>query len=403
MLCTRTFYPAPLLLLLFALPAHAEKNLARPPGTTRYAPMVAQLQALLAYDKTQGTGRMALSSLGHSVKGRDLWMVTLHDSPPVAATGSAPATPASAGDSAPATDAPAVPDSTTAPVPAVAAPPALPKRLFYLCRQHGHEPASTEAALQFITQLVKATPGSPLALDLQHVTVSIVPMANPDGAEAFLRHNAHDKDINRDWLRRTQPETRALYHAIVALHPDMMTDQHELYPDDTRPDFTETAGAGSGAPASLVQTCGTAQAVVQTVMQAAGYPTARHLVTDHHPARLAHRFGCIVAQVPTILFETNRLTRLHRSVLARAQAHLQFMIALLRDTAGERDALLAEAARPRMPAPDLSLLASRHLAAPRSGRARPPASLPAPAAAAPVTPTEGGAVPPPAPPAKDSE
>ncbi len=385
MLCTRTFCPAPLLLLLLALPAHAEKNLARPPGTTRYAPMVAQLQALLAYDKMQGTGRMALSSLGHSVKGRALWMVTLHDSPP------APV---------PNNNADAVPPApNNVPADISQAPTAQPKRLFYLCRQHGHEPASTEAALQFITQLVKAAPGSPLALDLQRVTVSIVPMANPDGAEAFLRHNAHDKDINRDWLRRTQPETQALYRTIVALHPDMMTDQHELYPDDTRPDFTETAGAGSGASASLVQTCDTAQAVVQTVMQAAGYPTARHLVTDHHPARLAHRFGCIVAQVPTILFETNRLPRLHRSVLARAQAHLQFMIALLRDTAGERDALLAGAARTGTPARALSLLASRHLAAPRSGQARPPVSLPAPAAAVPSVSTRGST----APPAKDSE
>ncbi len=399
MLCTRTFCPAPLLLLLLALPTHAEKNLARPPGTTRYAPMVAGLQALLAYDKTQGMGRMALSSLGYSVKGRDLWMVTLHSSPPVAAIGSAPAAPAPAAPDSTTVDTPAVPDSTIAPVPAAAAPPALPKRLFYLCRQHGHEPASTEAALQFITQLVKAAPGSPLALDLQRVTVYVVPMANPDGAEAFLRHNAHDKDINRDWLRRTQPETQALYRTIVALHPDMMTDQHELYPDDTRPDFTETAGAGSGASASLVQTCGMAQAVVQTVMQAAGYPTARHLVTDHHPARLAHRFGCIVAQVPTILFETNRLPRLHRSVLARAQAHLQFMTALLRDMAGERDALLAEAARTRTPARALSLLASRHLAAPRSGPARPPVSLPAPAAVVPSVSTRGST----APPAKDSE
>ena len=32
-----------------------------------------------------------------------------------------------------------------------------------------------------------------------------------------------------------------------------MTDQHELYPDDQRWDFTETAGAGSGASLGLVR------------------------------------------------------------------------------------------------------------------------------------------------------
>ncbi len=159
------------LLVLAALPAQAERNLVRPPGTTRYAPMVARLKALLAYDQTQSGHRMALSSLGQSVKGRDIWMVTLHD--------------------------------TDAPVPNPAPPelgtegPIAPKKLFYLCRQHGHEPASTEGALAFIEKLVKAQPNSPLAQDLQRVTVYVVPMANPDGAEAFLRHNAHNVDLNR--------------------------------------------------------------------------------------------------------------------------------------------------------------------------------------------------------------
>jgi len=393
MLRTRFSYPASLLLLLLALPTHAEKNLARPPGTTRYVPMVAQLRALLAYDKTRGTGRMALSSLGRSVKGRDLWMVTLHETPAV-----------SAPDADPAADTPPITDTPDTPAPPSTLAASPPKRLFYLCRQHGHEPASTEAALQFVTQLVRAAPGSPLALDLQRVTVYIVPMANPDGAEAFLRHNAHDKDINRDWLRRTQPETRALYRTITALRPDMMTDQHELYPDDPRPDFTETAGGGSGASASLVQTCDTAQSVVQAAMQAAGCPTVSHLVTDHHPARLAHRFGCIVAHVPTILFETNRLTRLHRSVPARAQAHLQFMVALLRDTAGERDALLAEAAaRSTGQGRDLSLPASRPLSAPRGAPARPLSSQTAPTVAAPSPNSSGEGAASPALPTKDGE
>lgn len=394
MLCRRFARLAPLLLLLLAPPARAEKDLARPPGTTRYAPMVARLQALLADDQAHAARRMALSSLGRSVRGRDLWMVTLHETPAV------PASP-----SAPTAEEPAAGDTLPAPVVSGSAVAVPPKRLFYLCRQHGHEPASTEAALQFITQLVQAAPGSPLALDLQRVTVYVVPMANPDGAEAFLRHNARDKDLNRDWLRRTQPETQALYRAVVRLRPDMMTDQHELYPDDPRPDFTETAGAGSGAPPNVVRACVSAQAVVQAVMQAQGLPTVRHLVTDHHPARLAHRFGSIVAQVPTLLFETNRLARLHRSVPARAQAHLQFMLALLRDTAGERDALLAAAARPAPQGRALSVLASRPLSAPRTARPSVPAPLvSAPLVSAPSVPApssaSGHGV---APPAKDSE
>ena len=280
------------LLALAALtlaPAQAEKNLVRPPGTTRYAAMVSKLNSLLRYDQSHGK-RMSLTSIGKSVQGRSLWMVTL-------GTGA-------------------------------------PKRVFYLCRQHGHEPASTEGALAFMKKLVEADADTPPASYLKSVTVSIVPMANPDGSEAFLRHNAHDADLNRDWLKRTQPETRALYAEIVKLHPDLMTDQHELYPNDTRSDFTEVVAAGSGAAPSVIAACLDAQAAVSADMAAEGFPIVSHVITDMHPARLAHRFAAIKLGVPTILFETSRLTQSGRTVTQRAAAQEAFMNAVLRCAAG---------------------------------------------------------------------
>ena len=331
------------LLLLAALPTQAERNLVRPPGTTRYTPMLARLRALLTYDQTRGAHRMALSSLGQSVKGRDIWMVTLHGT--VTPADTAP----NAGDS---------PHPGATADPGEDRPPSV-KRLFYLCRQHGHEPASTEGALAFIDTLVKATPDSPLAVDLERVTVDIVPMANPDGAEAFLRHNAHNVDLNRDWLRQTQPETRAWLRAIQSIRPDLMTDQHELYPDDTRWDFTETAGVGSGASTRVMTAGLDAQSVIQGAMQAEGFATVRHVIQDRHPARLAHRYASVVAGVPTILFETSRLTGMRRSVAARAAAHEQFMTDVLRDLAGEQDQLEAESQVWQRAHARNSLLASR--------------------------------------------
>ena len=285
------------LLLWITASVQAEKNLARPPGTTRYAAMVRQLRELRSYDRLHGN-RMALTSLGSSVRGRKLWVVTLGGGP---------------------------------------------KHILYLCRQHGHEPASTEAALMFITQLVKADPETPMTGDLKTVTVSVVPMANPDGSEAFLRHNAHDADLNRDWLKRTQPETRALYSQISRLRPDWITDQHELYPNDTRPDFTEVAGPGSGAAPRVIAADLDAQNVVSGAMQAEGFPLVSHQVTDKHPARLAHRFTSIVLGIPTVLFETGRLTGTGRTVAKRAAAQEVFMQIMLRYAAGDREALRAEA------------------------------------------------------------
>lgn len=291
-----------LLILLSTSSARAEKNLVRPPGTTRYAPMVQELKNLGNWDQTQGYHRFTLTSIGHSVEGRDIWMVSLHD-PTAKAAG---------------------------------------RKIFYLCRQHGHEPASTEGSLRFIDELVHAAPSSDLAQCLRRTTVYIVPMANPDGAERFLRHNAHDVDLNRDWLKRTQPETQAWWRAIERIHPDLMTDQHELYPTDRRPDFTETAGPKAGAPASTTAVCIPTQQVVHLAMTADGYPNRSYWIDNDHAPRLAHRFACIVAGIPTVLFETNR-SNPGRTVAMRASAHEQFMTIILRDAAGEQDTLLQEA------------------------------------------------------------
>ena len=314
--------------LVFALcgsvtAVRAERNLTRPPGTTRFAAMVKRLTALAAFDKDHSQ-RMTLTSLGQSVKGRSLWMATV-------GTG--------------------------------------PKSIFYLCRQHGHEPASTEGALAFLDTLVKADGDTPTAHLLDNATVYVVPMANPDGSEVFRRHNARNVDLNRDWLRRTQPETRAFYAALLRLRPTLVTDQHELYPDDARPDFTETAGPGSGASPEVIEACDDAQAVVQGALLAEGFGTVIHQVTDTHPARLAHRYISIIAGLPTLLFETNRLPG--RSIGSRAAAQEQYMLTVLRDVAGDREQLLAEADAWRAAHPPL--LASRRNLFPRL-TGKPPAT-----------------------------
>ncbi len=302
----RKLFALAALLALTALhgPARAERNLKRPLGTTRYAPMGQQLKALRNYDQAHGK-RMTLSTVGTSVKGRSLWLVTLKAAPEDGA--------------------------------------AAPKKILYICRQHGHEPASTEAALAFLTQLVHAEKGSALADELLRATVYVIPMANPDGAEAFLRHNAHDADMNRDWLKRTQPETRALYQTLLRLHPDFVTDQHELYPNDTHPDFLEIVGPGSGANPEFVAKLEDERTTVADVMQAEGFPVGRITDTDTHPARLAHRWVSLKLGVPTVLFETQRLSGTGRTVASRAAAHKEFMLTILRYASGDRAAMTAEA------------------------------------------------------------
>jgi murein tripeptide amidase MpaA len=64
-----------------------------------------------------------------------------------------------------------------------------------LGQQHGNEPAGGEAALALTEQLPKHE------LDLlAQVNVLVMPRANPDGAQNFVRATANGLDVNRDHL-----------------------------------------------------------------------------------------------------------------------------------------------------------------------------------------------------------
>lgn len=214
------------------------------PNVTSYAHMTAQLQADAAH-----CSLLRLTSVGQSAKGhRALWLARLADP---------------------------------------AADPGRTIRMLVLCRQHGDEPASTEAILGLIHRL--AVGGDPmLRAALAHITLYIVPMVNPDGAGANTRSNGVGANLNRDWGVFHQPETRAVAHAARLLRPNIVIDAHNWDGDDEyNADCLEI-------PREMVTPQGLAShALQQQAVQdlaACGYsvhPTAWGADTD---PRLAHRW-----------------------------------------------------------------------------------------------------------------
>ena len=61
---------------------------------------------------------------------------------------------------------------------------------------------------------------------LSRLTLHVVPMLNPDGAERFQRRNAQSIDINRDALRLQTPEGRALKALRDRLNPQVGFNLH---------------------------------------------------------------------------------------------------------------------------------------------------------------------------------
>src|SRR4051794_12150274 len=77
-------------------------------------------------------------------------------------------------------------------------------------QMHGDEPTAT-AALFDVFEYIRLHRDEPMVRRiLSSLTLDVVPMVNPDGAERFQRRNAQSIDVNRDALRLQTPEGRAL-------------------------------------------------------------------------------------------------------------------------------------------------------------------------------------------------
>ena len=77
-------------------------------------------------------------------------------------------------------------------------------------QMHGDEPTATVALFDVLNYVRSNRPAPHVARLLDRLTLHVVPMLNPDGAEKPQRRNAQGIDINRDALLLQTPEGRAL-------------------------------------------------------------------------------------------------------------------------------------------------------------------------------------------------
>jgi Zinc carboxypeptidase len=77
-------------------------------------------------------------------------------------------------------------------------------------QMHGDEPTATSALFDVFEYIRRHRSDPAVQRLLSRLTLHVVPMLNPDGAERFQRRNAQSIDVNRDALRLQTPEGRAL-------------------------------------------------------------------------------------------------------------------------------------------------------------------------------------------------
>lgn len=105
------------------------------------------------------------------------------------------------------------------------------KRIMAWSLMHGNEPTGFEALMDLMSSSTLAS------------SYFIIPILNPDGAEAFTRLNAQGMDINRDARALISPEAQALVAAFRSFKPELVLNLH-----DQRPRFFPK---GSNKPAAF--------------------------------------------------------------------------------------------------------------------------------------------------------
>lgn len=94
-------------------------------------------------------------------------------------------------------------------------------------QMHGDEPTATLAIVDMLEYLAASTDEDWIRELLGGVTVHIIPLLNPDGAERFRRYTAAEIDMNRDARALLTPEARILREAQRTLRPDFGFNLHD--------------------------------------------------------------------------------------------------------------------------------------------------------------------------------
>jgi len=85
-----------------------------------------------------------------------------------------------------------------------------PTHVLLWSQMHGDEPSATSAIFDLL-EWIRSERGTAVVQRLEdRLTLHLVPMLNPDGAQRYTRRNAQGIDINRDALHLQTPEGRAL-------------------------------------------------------------------------------------------------------------------------------------------------------------------------------------------------
>lgn len=116
-------------------------------------------------------------------------------------------------------------------------------------QMHGDEPTATMALLDILNFFAHAPDHPVVKMIYERLTLLIIPMLNPDGAERFQRRTAQLIDMNRDAMQLTTPEARILQATQANCKAEFAFNFHDQDPRYTVGSTKNVAAIALLAPA----------------------------------------------------------------------------------------------------------------------------------------------------------
>lgn len=116
-------------------------------------------------------------------------------------------------------------------------------------QMHGDEPTATMALMDILNFFSRSPDHIVTTTIRRNLTLRMIPMINPDGAERFQRRTAQMVDMNRDAQRLETPEARILKEAREAYAPQFGFNLHDQDPRYTVGNTKKVSAIALLAPA----------------------------------------------------------------------------------------------------------------------------------------------------------
>ena len=94
-------------------------------------------------------------------------------------------------------------------------------------QMHGNESTTTKGVLDIFNFFSHFKEDPQVGQILDNITLWVIPMLNPDGADRYTRENVNGTDLNRDALNLKEPESRVLRKCFTEFSPDFCLNLHD--------------------------------------------------------------------------------------------------------------------------------------------------------------------------------